>query len=116
MKVHYIHTDGTVVPDTHDLSDDFEKHVPRFKAHVHGNIELVSVIYDGKPATMLVNEVGAATDPSINPGGQLPPNARATAIYWTATIIGVTRIPFEPLTAPMIHGNVVLIEKDKREL
>ena len=71
---------------------------------VRGDIEFVRVLYQGKVTRMIVNENGA-----MGPR-PLRPNARATAIYWTATCTGQTPAPFEPLTDPMVHGIAVLFE------
>lgn len=112
MKMYVIHPEGQVQ----------QAEVGRYalmamgRQFCEGPVELVSVLFDGKPATMLVNEIGASADPELNPKGLLPANARATAIYWTATIQGVTGMPFDPMKAPMIHGTVVLVDMDKRQL
>lgn len=111
MKVHVIHPDG-VVRDVELIGLDN----PSLRNFVGGNIEYVAVLFNGKPATMIVNETGAVRDSEINPTGPMQPNARATAIYWTATIIKRTGVPFDPLRGPMIHGTAVLIEIDKRDL
>lgn len=113
MKMHTINPDGSVIDWDYKYSIDMPKTLGLI---VGGPIEYVSVLYNDKPATLVVNEVGASLDPAINPKGQLPPNARATSIYWTATIRGITGGSFAPLGMPLIHGTVVLIEKDKREL
>lgn len=114
MKLHTIYPDGRVADS--EWKDDVDLSIHALKQAVGGNIEFVTVIFNGKPATMIVNEIGASTDPAVNPSGQLPANARATAIYWTATIRGITGQPFNPLEMPMVHGTVVLVEKDKRLL
>ena len=119
MKAMLIQPGGDVsnieLPGTHDW--------PAFSAAAREHLkigddmlELVAVIFDGKPATLLISEVGASKDTDINPRGQLPANARATAMYWTATIKGITPVPFNPLTMPMIHGAAILLEVDKRRL
>jgi len=71
-------------------------------------LELVSVLYNGKPATMFVNENGIAE-------GDVP-NVRATAIYWTATIRNVTGMKFEPLSMSMIYGVAILFEIAKNDI
>lgn len=119
MKIHTINPNGDVL--TGDINHDGSMAAWRrvsalLSQKVGGPVELASVLFNGSPATLAVNEVGASIDAKINPGGQLPANARATAIYWTATIIGRTGAPFNPLTMPMIHGTAVLIERDKRTL
>ncbi len=117
IKVNLIAVDGKVYdrewPHPATSWKDFSRYA---KEYIGGPTELVAVLYNGQPATMIVNEVGASTDPDINPTGQLPINARATAIYWTATIKGITPVPFNPLADPMIHGPAILIEVDKRRL
>lgn len=70
--------------------------------------EFAAVLYDGDAVTLVVGETSALK--------QLSPNARATGIYWTATIKGLTGVKYEPLTAPMIHGPAILIFEDKRDL
>lgn len=63
-------------------------------------VERVSVWFQDKPAEMYVNEEGLIH--------HLPINARATAIYWTATILGRTPVPFDPLRDSVIHGTAIL--------
>ena len=87
-----------------DFTTDFEK----IQQLVGGDIEVVTVLWNDKPATLCVNEEGAPR--------HLQPNARATALYWTATIKGITGVPFSPLTDPLIYGNAVLFPVDKRRL
>lgn len=107
MKAHTIYPDGQVregeIP---------QKEFPTamLRELVGGDIEYVAVIFDEKPATMIVNERGGVMNPP------LAINARATAIYWTATAQGITGIAYEPLKAPMIYGTAVLIEHDLRTL
>jgi len=84
------------------------KDFANFQSIVGGDIEVVAVLYDDKPATLLVNEDG------IQQG--LVPNARATLLYWTATIQGSTGADFDPLDGPLIHGNAILLPVDKRRL
>ena len=111
MKVHVIQPDG-VVRDVELIGLD----KPSLRNFVGGDIEYVAVLFNGKPATMIVNEIGAVRNSEINQTGPMQPNARATAIYWTATIIGRTGVHFNPLKDPMIHGTAVLVEIDKRNL
>lgn len=113
IKVHSIEPDGTV-----NSSEWPADKLPRDKmrAIVGGEIEYAAVLFNDRPATMVVNEIGASFDKRINPKGPLQPNARATAIYWNATIRGRTGVTFEPLMMPMIHGTVLLLERDKRKL
>lgn len=105
MKAHTIYPDG-LVRESEIPQKDFPRAMLR--ELVGGDIEYVAVIFMEQPATMIVNERGAIE--------KLPINARATAIYWTATIQGITGVAFDPLTAPMIHGIAVLIEQDLRTL
>lgn len=104
MKAYIIHHSGQVATRELDPSKDFET----CQGLVEGYVEVVSVLVNKKPSTMYVNEDGIAQG--------LPVNARATAIYWTATIQGVTGTPFDPLRDPLIHGTVVLFPVDKRRL
>ena len=114
MKYHVIYPSGKI--KSGEWAENDTTLYQQWKGVVDGFPELASVLYEGKPATLVVNDRGAVEDKAINPAGVLPPNARATAIYWTATIIGRTGVTFAPLTSPMIHGTAILIEKDKREL
>jgi hypothetical protein len=113
MKAHTLFPDGRVVDS--EISDG-PFPVALMRGIVEGNVEYVAVIFEGHPATLIVNEVGAVTDLEINPAAQLTPNPRATAIYWTATIQGRTGSNYAPLTMPMVYGVAVLIERDKRML
>ena len=65
-----------------------------------GMLECVSVLFNGKPCDMLVDESGAVNG--------LPVNSRASLIYWTATCQGKTGAPFDPLFGPLIHGRAIL--------
>lgn len=105
MKAHTIQPNGQVI-DSELTKVDFEL----LRDYVGGDVELVAVLFNGQPATMIVNETGAIKTPP------LPINARATAIYWTATIKGITPAQFNPLSDPMIHGPAMLLEIDKRKL
>lgn len=115
MKAHIIQVNGDVI-SYDNWPENIDERKDTLKQIVGGDLEYVAVLYEGEPATMIVNELGAVADPETNPGGLLAPNARATAIYWTATITGRTGADFKPLSAPMVHGHAVLIEKSKREL
>lgn len=72
---------------------------------VGGFIEIVSVLHNAKPCTMVVNEEGALCKWGT---GQLPLpiNARASDIYkaWSRTQGRVW------VGAPYIHGDVILYE------
>lgn len=101
MKFHVIKTDGLVeVGDcgANGLGREEERRI------VDGNLERVKVLHAGRVVSMIVNERGAVQDPP------LPINARATAVYWNATREGRTCVDYEPLSAPLIHGNAVLYE------
>jgi len=108
MKPHLLHPDGRVIDS--EVPDGVRLDHAALAAFVDGDIEYVAVLFNGKPATMIVNEMGAVSNPP------LAPNARATAIYWAATIQGVTGVPFNALEDPLIYGPAVLLEVDKRRL
>ncbi len=118
IKVHIMIEPGGIVTEAlwPDPRTNWKEFSEKAKFVVGGPTELVAVLFNDKPATMIVNEVGASTDPGINPAGQLPVNARATAIYWTGTIKGITQVPFNPLADPLIHGPAILFEVSKRDL
>lgn len=97
MKLtHIIQPDGTV--DT-KLGTAYEATI---REAIGGMPERVAVIFGGKPTLMYVEERSAVRN--------LPINARATAIYWTATMQGRTGVHFDPLNAPMVHGTAVVLE------
>lgn len=104
MKAYTISPNGTVL-----VHNDFKySDINLLQSIIGGYVEYVSVWYDGKPATLIVNEDGLTKG--------LPPNARATSIYWTATILGKTGVAFNPLTDPLIVGNAVLLPISKSDL
>lgn len=113
MHYHIIQPDGTVLfeagavdPETL-LKDNYRDLLASLAEIVGGGgPEFVMVLYAGQVCTMVVDETGAT---NIH-GGPKRPNARATAIYWTATIQGRTDVAYDPLRAPMIHGTAVLFE------
>lgn len=111
MKAHTLFPDGRVV-DSEITDGPFP--AAQMRGIVEGDVELVAVIFEGQPATLVVNETGAMQDSNRNPSAQLTPNPRATAIYWTGTIQGRTGSNYAPLTMPMVYGVAVLIERDKR--
>lgn len=72
---------------------------------VEGHIEVVHVLFNDQRCDMIVNETGCMKGMPA-----LPINARATAIYWTATREGRTPLKWEPLTMPLVHGVAILYE------
>lgn len=110
MKVHLISVDGKVTE--YDWRDKAAISGQFLRETIHGFAEYVAVLYNGKPATLIVNETGAIDCDQV----KFAPNARATAIYWTATIQGRTPATFNPLQDPMVHGPAILVEIDKRLL
>ena len=111
MKSTIIGVDGST--EHYELSDDEKIRRKELKHMVDGPLEYVAILYKGMHCTLVVNEIGAT---QLTDRGPLPPNARATSMYWTATILGRTGVPFDPLSDPMVHGVVVLIEKSKLEI
>ena len=79
MRIFRIEPNGTVF-EYEKKPDDYVPSRQIVCDAVGGNPEYVAVLFEGKRATLIVNEVGASTDPAINPAGQFPANARATAI------------------------------------
>lgn len=73
--------------------------------HLGGDfVQAVKVLYGGASRWMLIGERSGAAEPPLQP------NARATAIYWTAACQGRTVTQFDPLHARVIHGTAILFE------
>ena len=106
IKTHRIYPNGVV--DSREVERE-ELTLDYMSKVVRGSPEWAAVLFNGQPATLIVDETGAFPP-------YKPPNTRATSIYWTATVIGRTGQPFEPLKMSMIHGDVLLVEIDKRQL
>lgn len=81
-----------------------EDAMEQLKTIVGGWVELVHVLYNGKPTYMVVNEEGAILQPP------LPINIDATDIYHNATMIRekMTR-ELARATLAHIHGDVALL-------
>jgi hypothetical protein len=101
MKYHIIKPDGLV--EVGQCTDKGLRYVDETNI-VGGATERVKVLHEGRICDMVVNETGAVQDPP------LPINARATAVYWSATRAGRTCLDFQPLTMPLIHGNAILYD------
>lgn len=69
-----------------------------------GYVEYVSVLYQGRPTTMLVDEEGAT---NFRPGYPLPVNERATEIYWEASRRRGVR---HDHNSPRVYGTAVVLE------
>lgn len=114
MKVNLLALDGTVTVsnDWPDPRTSWEAFRAIAKRYLHNcEPELVAVLHENGFATMLVAE-----NARLLPDHACIANARATAIYWTATIIGRTGLKFDPLQDPLIWGPAILIDVDKRTL
>lgn len=71
--VHWIRPEGTVVVETNAESPTFDK----IKEFLGGHSEHVTVLYEGKRASMFVHEFGRIQ--------RLPRNEKATEIYFAAS-------------------------------
>ena len=100
MRIHVIAPNGVVTFHQTGAAPPREW----LQEQVGGDVEYVRVLFKDGESTMIVNESGGVQNPPLSV------NARATAIYWTATILGRTGVKFDPLIEPLIHGTAVLIE------
>lgn len=110
MKYWIIQVDGSV----HERKSDRPLTPAEERAIVGApGSEHVKVLRGAKARSMIVNECGAGA----HGHERLPPNARATAIYWENSMAWSVNNPgeapmgaYDPLTMPMIHGDVILYE------
>lgn len=102
MKYHIIDPSGAVTNDECGRGGLPDVTMRRI---IGGHIEVVHVLFNGERVDMVVNETGCMKGVPA-----LPVNARATAIYWTATLEGRTPVKWEPLTMPLVHGVAILYE------
>lgn len=102
MKAWFLNIDGSVQPFANNGTLDFEKVNRALGIKDGGIVERVHVLFEGNRCDMLVDEDGVAKN--------LPINARASLVYWTATHDGRTGAKFDPLHGPLIHGRAILYE------
>ena len=111
-KMHVIQPDGSV-STTEITALPGRKELQAIVGGFHEPVRVLGA--NGAEAVLVVNETGAINPAAAFGEGHenrppLQPNARATAIYWTATILGRTGVRFDPFSAPMIHGPAVLFD------
>lgn len=101
MKAHFYKADGTA--EEHQI-DVGALPMDQIKEFVEGDVEFVSVLFNGKPAHMIVNDIGAMIG--------LPINERATTIYHENIQLQCQDrgMPYHRGNFSFIYGNAVVFE------
>lgn len=101
IKAFFYKTDGSV--EEHEL-DENALPMDEIRKFVQGDIEFVSVRFNGKDSHMIVNDIGAI----IN----LPMNNKATDIYHEVVKLRCEErgVPYVKMDYHYIYGNAVVFE------